>query len=93
VEISKEGFFPAWQRMSPSKTSNESVACYARGKGIDHKSVNDSGCARSNLRRMSDLARLLAVHGSSYPSKKGRLRGAASADRGGTKLPVPGADR
>ena len=66
VEISKEGIF----RMSPSKTSNEAVACYAPGKGIDHKSVNDSGCARSNLRRMSDLARLLAAHGSSYPSKK-----------------------
>jgi hypothetical protein len=55
--------------------------------------VNDSGCAQSNLRRMSDLARLLAARGSSYLLKKGRLRGAASADRGGMELPVPGADR
>jgi hypothetical protein len=83
----------AFSGLSPSKTSNEAVACYAPGKGIDHKSVNDSGCARSNLRRMSDLARLLAAHGSSYPSKKGRLRGAASANRGGMELPVPGTDR
>jgi hypothetical protein len=42
VEISREGIF-GLATMSPSKTSNEAVACYAPGKGIDHKSVNDSG--------------------------------------------------
>jgi hypothetical protein len=29
--------FSGLARMSPSKTSNEAVACYAPGKGIDHK--------------------------------------------------------
>jgi hypothetical protein len=38
--------FPAWQRMSPSKTSNGAAACYAPGKIFDHDGVNDSGAPK-----------------------------------------------
>jgi hypothetical protein len=97
--------------MSPSKTSDEAVACYAPGKGIDHKSVNDSGYARSTLMaelgditRFANPRRFMAYLGlvPSEHSRKhtppgrdhqgGQWRGAASADRGGMELPVPGAD-
>ena len=39
-----------WRRMSPSKTSNEAVACYAPGKRLDHKEVSESGCAQRSRR-------------------------------------------
>src|SRR6516165_493265 len=46
--------FTTWRGMSPSKTSNEAVACYAPGKRIDHKGVKESGGARrSRIRRKS----------------------------------------
>src|SRR5215472_17558897 len=35
-----------WRRMSPFKTSNQAVACYAPGKRLDHKDVSEPGCTR-----------------------------------------------
>src|SRR6516164_8517569 len=65
--------------MSPSKTSNEAVACYAPGKSIDHNDVSESACARrsrihvdrSLAHRMSPFVALSGHHKASFASPRG----------------------
>src|ERR1700747_2742061 len=56
--------------MLPFKTSDEAVACYAPGKRIDHKHVNESGCANVS-NRMSLFAALSGRHKVSLVSRRG----------------------